>query len=126
MTRVHILIERLDELKAEFGDVAFRHALKTLRQRRLDNRHRECRRRFPWSKYQCLYQSQKATCPLCGELMPLLKGQVEIDHKDPNREKNFNHDDNLQLTHRRCNRWKSSLSIYEQSKKSGKSVIQCL
>jgi hypothetical protein len=35
-------------------------------------------------------------------------------------------DDNLQLTHRRCNRWKSSLSVYEQAKKTGKNMIQCL
>jgi 5-methylcytosine-specific restriction endonuclease McrA len=125
-TRVQMLINRLDELKVEFGESAFRRALQMISRRRLENRNREHRRRFSWSKYQFLYQLQKGKCPLCGELMPLLKGEVEIDHKDPNREKDFNNDDNLQLTHRRCNRWKSSLSIYEQAKKARKNMIQCV
>ena len=65
-------------------------------------------------------------CPLCNDAMLLLRGQVEIDHKDPNRQEGFNDDDNLQLTHQSCNRRKSSRSIYEQAKKGGKSIIQCL
>lgn len=124
--RIQLLIIRLDELRAEFGDFAFGHALKTIRRRRLLNRHRDQRKRFPWSKYQFLYQSQQGICPLCDELMPLLKGEVEIDHKDPNRALDFNNDDNLQLTHRHCNRGKASRSIYEQAKSNQKSVIQCL
>ena len=126
MTRTEVLIERLDGLKAEFGDFAFRHALRILRQRRLENRHREHRKRFGWPKYQSLYQSQRGVCPLCKDTMVLLRGEVEIDHKDPNRQGGFNYDDNLQLAHRKCNRTKSSSSLYQQAKKTNRSIVELL
>lgn len=126
MTRIEVLIERLDGLKVEFGDFAFRHALRIVRQRRLENRHREHRKRFRWSIYQSLYQKQRGICPLCKEVMILLRGEVEIDHKDPNRQLGFNDDDNLQLTHRKCNRRKSSRSLYQQAKKRNRTIAEIL
>ena len=126
MSHIQTLVNRLDELKTEFGDWTFRQAVESIRRRRLDNHHRDHRKRFAWSKYQRLYRRQRGMCPLCNDAMLLLRGQVEIDHKDPNRQEGFNDDDNLQLTHQSCNRRKSSRSIYEQAKKGGKSIIQCL
>ena len=117
------LIRCLEQLLASYGRCEFRRAVKELEQRRLEVSRRERRKRFAWSKHQMLYSMQKGVCPLCLELMPLLKGEVEIDHKDPNRTPGFNSDENLQLTHRRCNREKSSRSVYEQAKKGGQIVI---
>jgi hypothetical protein len=48
MTRIEVLIEHLDKLKAEFGDFAFRRALHIVRRRRLENCDREHRKRFGW------------------------------------------------------------------------------
>ncbi|MGA3245856.1 MAG: HNH endonuclease signature motif containing protein [Bacteroidota bacterium] len=126
MTRIQIVIDQLDRLKAEYGDFAFRQAVRSIRQRRLDNGHRERRKRFPWSKYQSLYRMQRGVCPLCRDDMVLIRGRVEIDHKDPNREEGFNDDDNLQLTHRKCNRKKSSRSLYQQAKKSNRNIAELL
>ena len=58
--------------------------------------------------------------------MVLLRAEVEIDHKDPNRQEGFNDDDNLQLTHRTCNRRKSSRSLYQQAKKTNRSITELL
>ena len=125
-TRVQVLINRLDELKGEFGDFAFRQAVRNIRSRRLDNHDRERRKRFPWSKYQSLYRRQRGICPLCKDAMVLLRGEVEIDHKDPNRQVGFNDDDNLVLTHRPCNRRKSSRSLCQEAKKRKKLVVDLL
>jgi hypothetical protein len=57
--------------------------------------------------------------------MPFLRGKIEIDHRDPNR-KDFNSDRNLQLTHKECNRKKSSKSLYELSKETGKTIREIL
>jgi len=126
MTRLEVLIEHLDKLKAEFGDFAFRRALRIVGRRRLENRDREHRKRFGWPKYQSLYQRQRGVCPLCKEVMVLFRGEVEIDHKNPNRQEGFNDDDNLQLTHRRCNRKKSSGSLYQQAKKMNRTIMELL
>lgn len=116
MTKDTVLIERLLELQRQFGLYRFKCALKDLNRRRLEIDGREKRKRFPWSKYQALYRSQKGICGVCRELMPLLSREVEIDHKDPNREEGFNDDDNLQLKYRRCSRRKSCQWLYQQAK----------
>ena len=120
------LIEHLLELQRTYGMYKFRLAFKALNRRRLELAGRERRKRFSWPKYQALYKSQKGICGICRRLMPLLRGEVEIDHKDPNRQELFNDDDNLQLAHRTCNRKKSSRSLYVQAKRTGRSITEFL
>ena len=119
------LLVALEALEARYGSSAFRAALEKIGRRRLNGRERERRKKFPWSKYRKLYVLQKGICPLCDEVMPFLKGKIEIDHRDPNR-KDFNNDHNLQLTHIMCNRTKSSKSLYRQSKATGKTIKEML
>jgi 5-methylcytosine-specific restriction endonuclease McrA len=126
MTKDTLLIEQLRELQRQYGLFRFKCALRDLKRRRLEISGREKRKRFPWSKYQALYRSQKGICRVCQRIMPLLRGEVEIDHKDPNRQEGFNDDDNLQLTHRKCNRRKSSRSLYQQAKKTNRDIIELL
>jgi 5-methylcytosine-specific restriction endonuclease McrA len=126
MNPFEVLIDELDRLTAEYGESTFRYALELRNRRRLENRRRTPRKRFAWSKYQKLYRKQRGICPLCRKEMVLLNGEVEIDHKDPNRASGFNDDDNLQLTHRRCNRSKSSRSVYKQSKQLGRNMAEFL
>ncbi len=126
MTRIEELVQRLSTLQDEFGRFTFDQALKTVRRRKLltPQGERPRRKRFSWSKYESLYQKQRGICPLCKRVMVLLRREVEIDHLDPNRQQGFNDDDNLQLTHRRCNRKKSSRSVYEQAKKTNRSIME--
>jgi 5-methylcytosine-specific restriction endonuclease McrA len=126
MKPFEILIEQLDRLTAEYGESAFSYALQLRKRRRLENRRRSQRKRFAWSKYQKLYRRQRGICPLCRKEMVLLNGEVEIDHRDPNRAEGFNDDENLQLTHRRCNREKSSRSVYRQAKRMGRNMTELL
>jgi len=126
MTKIETLVHRLSQLQIEYGLYHFQQALREIKRRRLEVSSREKRKRFPWSKYQTLYHRQHGVCPLCKELMPLVSGEIEIDHRDPNKVDGFNDDGNLQLTHKRCNRSKSSKTIYDLAKAKHKTVIECL
>jgi len=126
MTKFETLVHRLSQLQIEYGLYHFQQALRQLNKRRLEITRTEKRKRFQWSKYQTLYRRQHGVCPLCKELMPLVKGEIEIDHKDPNKKDGFNDDGNLQLTHKRCNRSKSSKTIYDLAKAKNRTVIECL
>lgn len=125
MKHVKELFTILEGLQTRYGSSAFRAVLKRMNRRRLTQHQREERKKFPWSKYRKFYGIQKGVCPLCNEVMPFLKGKIEIDHRDPNR-KDFNNDNNLQLTHKECNRKKSSKSLYEASKETGKTIREIL
>ncbi len=125
MSRLQELVNELYKLKSEYGGFHFNLALKEIRRRRLEVSKRGKRERFPWSKYRKLYNRQKGVCPLCNETMPFIRGEIEIDHRDPNRE-DFNSEDNLQLTHKRCNRAKSAKSVSTLSKESGKTIQELL
>src|SRR5712692_7786397 len=110
MNRHKKLLAALEQLRASHGASAFRDAVRILNRERLHGKEREPRKKFSWSMYRKLYHLQNGICPLCSGVMPFLKGKVEIDHRDPNRH-DFNSVQNLQLTHRDCNRRKSSKSI---------------
>ena len=125
-TKDGALIEELRRLQQEYGLSRFKSALQALNRRRLEVDQREKRKRFAWSKYQVLYRKQRGICPLCNDAMLLLRGEVEIDHKDPNRQEGFNDDVNLQLAHRRCNRTKSSRSLYQQARKGNRNIVELL
>ena len=120
------LIEALRRLQAEYGLSRFKSAIQRLNRQRLDVSEREKRKRFAWSKYQVFYRKQRGICPLCDKAMLLLRGEVEIDHKDPNRQEGFNDDANLQLAHRKCNRTKSSRSLFQEAKKRNRNIVEML
>lgn len=119
------LITRLEALQTKYGRHSFKNAIKTINRRKIDLGQREPRKKFPWSKYRKLYQIQSGLCLYCNEAMFLKKGEVEIDHRDPNR-KDFNADSNLQLLHQRCNRIKSSQSIPLQAKKGNATYLDLI
>lgn len=90
------------------------------------NPERDKRQRFPKSEYQRLFDSQKGFCACgCSEhlLVPAIKN--EIDHIDPNRQ-DFNHRSNLQLLLPEHNRNKSSKSVLQQSKESGRTMQEII
>lgn len=120
-------IETLDQLESEVGRSVYDHAIKTKNRRRLENGiGREKRKSFAWSKYQYLYRKQNGICRWCEKEMVLLRGKVEIDHRDPNSKEDFNSDSNLQLLHSHCNREKSAMPIEEQAKHLGRTYRKIL
>lgn len=112
-------LEELKSLRTKYGTGEFDHSIKTLNRERLENYNRPKRISFKWSLYRKLYRKQFGLCGICEAEMALIKGKVSMDHKNPNAE-DFNDESNLQVTHVRCNLEKSSKSIPEQSKETGK------
>lgn len=110
--------ERLKALRELAGYSNFDRAIKSLNRERLTNNNRQKRVHFPWSKYGMLYKQSGGQCWWCGELMPFIKGRVEIDHFNPNAD-DFNNNDNLGLLHTECNREKGSMDLDTQAKVLG-------
>ena len=114
----------LREIRSRAGYSIFDAVVKKLNRERV-NPERQQRKRFPTSVYQRLYDKQGGDCRECGDRLFVPARKNEIDHIDPNRE-DFNHPSNLQLLHPKCNREKSSKSVYEQSKASGRSFEEII
>jgi 5-methylcytosine-specific restriction endonuclease McrA len=125
MSRESVLMKRLHDLKSEYGSFHLKRAIKELNRCRAEVSNREKRKRFPWPCYRKLYNRQRGLCPLCGEVMPFIRGEIEMDHRDPNR-KDFNSENNLQVMHKRCNRVKASKSVLRLSKESGRTIKDML
>lgn len=119
------LYSKLKALQAEYGYSEFFNTIKKISKERLQNDNRPARIKFSWSKYRRLYTQQNGICSWCDDTMPLIRGQIEIDHINPNAS-NFNDDSNLQVLHKHCNREKSSKSIQEVSKETGKTFVEQL
>ena len=118
-------MQSLEELKRSYGSQAFDLAVRKLNRSRLSVHNRDPRKRFSWNVYRKRYTLQHGICPICGQVMALLKSKIEIDHKDPNRQ-DYNADTNLQVVHTQCNQTKGAKSIYEQSKVSNKTFVELI
>jgi 5-methylcytosine-specific restriction endonuclease McrA len=127
---VHLRAE-LIALREKYGYSLFRQEVVALERSRLqiDKASRVPRQKFKARDYKRLYHAQRGICPLCGlgMILPLhFPGGLEIDHKNPNEAEHFNEWDNLALTHSACNRKKSSKTLEERSKETGKTTMELL
>jgi 5-methylcytosine-specific restriction endonuclease McrA len=127
MDRLKETITRLKAIREEVGTSIYDAAVKAINRMRLDSdvKDRQPRKTFSWAVYQRHYKKQRGICPWCSQTMPLIKGQIEMDHINPNAE-DFNADTNLQVLHKDCNREKSSMSISEQAKHLGTTFHELL
>ena len=119
--------EELKALRVKHGTSQFDYAVKKLMRERIDSG-RDKREKFPKSMYQKLFDTQKGICPGYDTpphplTIPAVKN--EIDHIDPDRI-DFNHRTNLQLLCVDCNRRKSSKSIAQQAKETGRPYTRIL
>lgn len=116
-------------IRQQFGVSTDDEATRFINRQRLESdvkATRPERKKFRWPQdYERLNKIQKGICGRCQEALPFIRGQVHIDHKDPNAP-NFNADSNLQLTHKVCNLKKSSNSLYDEARKRGMTVLQLL
>lgn len=115
----------LRALKEKHGYADYDAAVRTINRERLLTRNRGVRISWKWWEYKRLYLVQRGKCGICGDDMPLIRGAIEMDHKDPNS-KDFEASSNRQVVHQRCNREKSSKSIQQQSKETGKGFTELL
>ena len=115
MNKLEHALKVLDSLDKEVGRSIYDQAVKMKNRRRLESGStRQKRKHFPWSKYQKLYQKKNGVCWWCQCDMKLIKGQIEIDHFDPNAD-DYNGDANLSVIHMDCNREKSAKTLNEQA-----------
>lgn len=124
------LEKELRRLRDEAGYGNFFYAVKKLVKERLqvDKEARGERRRYRPAEYKKLYHRQHGICPICESEMAMPKnwpGELEMDHIDPNS-KDWDAESNRQVTHAKCNQEKSSSSVQEQSRKTGKMFTEIL
>lgn len=126
MNKLEYALGVLDGLDVEVGRSIYDQAVKMKNRRRLESGStRQKRKRFPWSKYQKLYQKRNGVCWWCQSDMKLIKGQIEVDHFDPNAD-DFNGEGNLSVLHMDCNREKSAKTLTEQAEYLGITVKELL
>lgn len=120
-------IALLDAVEKQIGVSRYVAAVKAKNRRRLevDVDQRQKRKTFPWSKYKRLYERQAGRCSICRKDMRLIRGEVEIDHVNCNAS-DFGAESNLKLAHKECNRSKSSKSMMEMSKSTGRTYTEML
>ena len=116
-------IDKLLEIRRLAGTSNYDAAVKHINRKRLLSDGREPRKKFSFATLKKLYHRQRGKCPLCRKDMALIRSELEIDHRDPNAA-DFNNESNLQVTHKKCNREKSSKSIMEQVKESGQTITE--
>ncbi len=117
----------LRDLQAQEGYSKFFRVVKELIRERV-NPEREKREKYSKSQRQKMFDRQKGICPICREPLniPAYSSTNEVDHIDPHRE-DFGHRSNLQLVHADpCNSSKSSKSVPEQAKESGRTYTEIL
>jgi 5-methylcytosine-specific restriction endonuclease McrA len=118
-------MKALEGILAEAGTSKFWRCVDSLRRRRLEVKDRPARKHYPWGEYRRLYEQQGGLCPLCQEVMPLIRGKVEMDHVNCNATgEEFNARSNRQVVCKACNREKSAKTMYEMSKLSGKTMAE--
>lgn len=119
-------IAELKAIRERVGYSEYDQAVKIISRERLQNDTRDKRQtNFKWSDYTRHYKKQRGICSWCKQPMALIKGQLAMDHVNPNRQ-DFNADDNLQVLHPKCNGEKNSMSIAEQSKLKGTTYREIL
>jgi 5-methylcytosine-specific restriction endonuclease McrA len=102
-------------------------AIKKRNRRRVDRENPKLRRKRSWAEHVRLYKKQRGICGICGSEMVLIRGEVEIDHKNPSLPPDeFEHERNLQLAHIYCNRHKGAMSLADQAKHYGKTVAEII
>jgi 5-methylcytosine-specific restriction endonuclease McrA len=112
---------------AKYGRSSCERVMKNWNRKRLDVVGRPARVKFPWSEYKRMYERQGGLCPLCQEIMPLIRGKIEMDHINPNLTgEEFNAKANRQVVCSGCNREKGALSVADQTKRYGRTMTQIL
>jgi 5-methylcytosine-specific restriction endonuclease McrA len=109
------------------GEFECKRIMRAHLRRKLEVSGRPPRQKFPWSEYKRMYERQGGICPLCQEVMPLIRGKIEMDHINPGLVgEEFNARTNRQVVCRGCNREKSALSIPAQAKRYSKPMTEIL
>jgi len=123
--------EMLLSARTALGTAAVDEGQRAYNRARLEadvKRNRGDRKKFQWPKdYEWRYKKQGGICPRCTKDMRFIRGELHIDHFNPEaKSEEFNSDENLRLLHRTCNASKGSNNIYDEAKKAGLTVKEYL
>lgn len=123
--RFDTLLSDLRALRQTYGYSTFDRAVRTLNRERLETPSgRPARHSYAWAEYKRLYASQRGICPLCGLAIPLVRGELHMDHKDPQLiGEAFDARDNRQVTHAKCNMKKGAKNLSVYSKVNSRTVL---
>jgi hypothetical protein len=119
---VEEVVEQIKALKREAGEFVFRAAMKKINRPRVDEA-RGKKKLFPAHVLMAAAEKQGWVCPACGLDLPRKRYLMHGDHVNPNRVNGLNDADNCQALHVKCNLKKSSKSMFEVSKTSGRTVL---
>jgi hypothetical protein len=112
---------------AKYGRSSCERVMKNWNRKRLDVVGRTERKRYPWSEYKRLYDMQRGICSICRNEMVLIRGKVDMDHRDPNLTgAEFEARSNRSITHSHCNRSKGGKSIMAQAKQYSRTAADIL
>ena len=120
--------DAIKHLRDNFPRSVWDAAMRMVNRERLENYQRDKRKPLSPSKVRSLYIRQKGVCPACGHPLPdprFHRTEVHVDEIDPNRD-DFNAMNNRRLLHSGCNLKKGSQSLPEQSKSTGRTVVDIL
>ena len=117
-------------VRAKTGYSNWTHITQKLNRERLniDKEERGARRRYRPAEYKKLYRRQHGICPICESEMAQptnWPGNLAMDHLDVNSQ-DWDSEGNRQVTHSKCNQEKSSKSLNQMSKETGKTVADML
>lgn len=112
---------------AKYGRSSCERVMKNWNRKRLDVVGRTERKRYPWSEYKRIYEQQRGVCPICNLPMAFIRGQIDMDHRNPNLTgEEFEARSNRAVTHSSCNRSKGALSVAQQTKRYGRTMTDIL
>ena len=123
MTNFDKAREEFRTWRAAWGTSICDAVIREHNKKRLENPGREKRKHLSPARKKDLYAKQSGRCGECHEPYPIER--LEADHIDPNRQ-DFNARNNWQLLCKPCHNEKNTMSVFEQSKRTGKTIQEIL
>jgi 5-methylcytosine-specific restriction endonuclease McrA len=117
-------MDKLLELRAQFGEYAFERALYLLKRRHYLSSRPPMRRKLKPDEKKQLYLAQDGKCARCGKVCSIQA--MTDDHFNVEVGDAYNDISNRRLVCRRCNSVKGARSLYEEAKAINKTVAQLL
>jgi 5-methylcytosine-specific restriction endonuclease McrA len=121
---VFACMDKLLELRAQFGEYAFERALYLLKRRHYLSSRPPMRRKLKADEKKQLYIAQDGKCARCGKARSIQA--MTDDHFNVEAGEAYNDISNRRLVCRRCNSAKGARSLYEEAKAINKTLVQLL
>ena len=117
----------LKQVQKDWGYSQYDHDVKKINRERV-NPERGKKIDYTWAQVKHAYKKQRGICPVCQKEMALDRNKLHGDHQNPNLtvEEGLNSESNLRALHIVCNLKKSSKTIPQLSKETGRTYEDLL